>query len=398
MRTKLLGLAVTLALVVATPAARAQDQDNQDQNNQGQNNQSVPRLDHVFVIVLENHNSFDSFGSKGIIGNPEAPNITALWHKYNVATNYNGVWHPSLPNYVAMITGNWVGTDVIATGHTYPKGSTVGISDDDSPSVATDYGPPANPSPHRWTVQLPSVAGQLVKAGKDWKAYLQNIPISGTTLANWPGDNNTAKLYAVKHNPFPYVAEIQADPHQFAKQVPIEQLFSDLGTGHIPAFSYIVPDQCRDMHGISNPLAPCGGAFDTDDNDVKRGDDETGWLVNGIMGSQAWQRGRNAIFIVFDEGNGPLTCSYDPDSRVDTAPGSLLPGADCYAPGNFNDKVVLIAITNYGVRGVHDTRFQSHFSLLKTIEAAFGLPYIGHAADATTNTLAPLLAPSENDQ
>ena len=71
MRTKLLGLAVTLALVVATPAARAQDQ-----NNQGENNQGVPRLDHVFVIVLENHNSFDSFGSKGIIGNPEAPNIT----------------------------------------------------------------------------------------------------------------------------------------------------------------------------------------------------------------------------------------------------------------------------------------------------------------------------------
>jgi hypothetical protein len=47
------------------------------------------------------------------------------------------------------------------------------------------------------------------------------------------------------------------------------------------------------------------------------------------------------------------------------------------------------------VRGVHDTRFQSHFSLLRTIEAAFGLPYLGHAADATTNTLAPLLAPSQ---
>jgi hypothetical protein len=101
------------------------------------------------------------------------------------------------------------------------------------------------------------------------------------------------------------------------------------------------------------------------------------------------------IFVVFDEGNGPLTCSYDPDSGVDTAPGSLLPGADCYAPTNFNDRVVLIAITNYGVRGVQDTRFQSHYSLLKTVEAAFGLPYLGHAADATTNTLAPLLAPSQ---
>jgi hypothetical protein len=241
----------------------------------------------------------------------------------------------------------------------------------------------------------PSLAGQLVKAGKSWRAYLQNIPIAGTTLANWPGDNNTAKLYAVKHNPFPYVAEIQNDPKQFANQVPIEQLFSDLGSGQAPAFSYIVPDQCRDMHGIGNTLAPCGGVFATDDNDVKRGDDETAWLVNGIMGSTAWQRGRNALFIVFDEGNGPLTCAYNPDTKVGVAPGTLLPGRDCYAPANFNDKVVLIAITNYGVRGVQDTRFQSHYSLLKTIEAAFGLSYIGHAADSNTNTLAPLLAPAD---
>jgi phosphatidylinositol-3-phosphatase len=390
MRTYLFALAISVALALGIPA-RAQD----DQRD------GVPKLDHVFVIVLENHNSFTSFGSNGIIGNPQAPNITALWNKYNVATNYNGVWHPSLPNYLAMITGDWIGTDVlrtcvVGTSHMYPVGSTVGISDDDSPSVATDYGPPANPSCHRWTVNLPSVAGQLVKAGKDWRAYLQNIPESGTTLANWPGDNNTAKLYAVKHNPFPYIAEIQADPEQFAKQVPIEQLFSDLGSGQVPAFSYIVPDQCRDMHGIGNPLAPCGGANDTDDVDVKRGDDETGWLVNGITGSTAWQHGRNAIFIVFDEGNGPLTCNYNPDTVTDTATGSLLPGADCYAEANFNDRVVLIAITNYGVRGVQDTRFQSHYSLLKTIEAAFGLPYVGHAADPTTNTLAPLLVPDDN--
>jgi hypothetical protein len=203
----------------------------------------------------------------------------------------------------------------------------------------------------------------------------------------------------VKHNPFPYVAEIQDDPQQFANQVPIEQLFSDLGDGHVPAFSYIVPDQCRDMHGIGNVLAPCGGVDDTDDIGVKRGDDEAGWLINGITGSEAWKRGRNAIFLVFDEGNGPLTCpNYNPDTGTDTATGSLLPGADCYAAGNFNDKVVLIAITNYGVCGVQDTRFQSHYSLLKTIEAAFGVPYLGHAADSTTNTLAPLLAPSENEQ
>src|SRR5215472_4245117 len=117
MKTFVFGLVFTLALAVGIPVAQAQ-------NNQGNQNtqDGVPRLDHVFVIVLENHNSFTSFGSIGILDNPQAPNNTALWH-------------PSLPNYIAMITGDWIGTDVLGTGHTYPAGSTVGISDDDSPSV-----------------------------------------------------------------------------------------------------------------------------------------------------------------------------------------------------------------------------------------------------------------------
>ena len=357
----------------------------------------VPALDHVFVLVLENHNAFTSFGSPGILDNPAAPHISALAKQYNFASNYNGVWHPSLPNYLAMITGDWIGTDVVGAPHSYPVGSIVGISDDDSPSVATDYPvPPANASTHRWKVQLPSLAGQLVSHGKDWRAYLQNLPVAGTTLANWPGDNNTAKLYAVKHNPFPYVEEVQNDPAQFAKQVPMEQLFSDIASGNAPALSYIVPDQCRDMHGLGNVLAPCGGVNDTDANDVKRGDEETFWIVNAITGSRLWNEGRNALFVVFDEGNGPLTCNYDPDTKTDVAsPISLLPGADCYDPKNFNDKVVFIAITNYGVKGVVDGTFYSHYSLLKTIEAAFDLPFIGHAKDAGTKTLAPLLAPAD---
>ncbi|HEX4535671.1 MAG TPA: hypothetical protein VH140_01885 [Candidatus Acidoferrum sp.] len=142
MRTFLLGLAVTLALAVGIPTTQAQDKEEEHEHD-GREQDGVPRLDHVFVIVLENHNSFTSFGSNGIIGNPQAPKITALWNKYNVATNYNGAWHPSLPNYLAMITGNFIGTDVIGTGHTYPAGSTVGVSDDDSASVSTDYGPAA---------------------------------------------------------------------------------------------------------------------------------------------------------------------------------------------------------------------------------------------------------------
>jgi phosphatidylinositol-3-phosphatase len=389
MRNLLIGLTAASALLGAPGAALADD-----------GREGVPDLDHVFVLVLENHNSFTSFGSAGILDNPNAPHIQALAKEYNYAANYNAVWHPSLPNYVSMITGDWIGTDEVATGHTYPADSTVGISDDDSPTAnaSTDEpSPPANKSIHRWRVNLPSLAGQLTNAGKDWRAYLQNIPASGTNIANWPGDSNTAKLYAVKHNPFPYIAEIQDQPHEFAKQVPLEQLFSDLGAKTVPAFSYIVPDQCRDMHGIGNTLAPCGGANDTDAVDVSRGDEETFWIVNAITGSPVWAQGRNALFVVFDEGNGPLTCpNYNPDQGTDVAPGTLLPGPDCYDPKNFNDKVVMIVITNYGKRGVTDNHFYDHYSLLKTIEAAFELPFLGHARDAGTHTLAPLLAADDD--
>jgi hypothetical protein len=66
----LLALSATAAL--ASGQALADDHDH-----------DVPALDHVFVLVLENHNAFTSFGSEGIIGNPAAPHITALSKQYN---------------------------------------------------------------------------------------------------------------------------------------------------------------------------------------------------------------------------------------------------------------------------------------------------------------------------
>ena len=116
-----------------------------------------------------------------------------------------------------------------------------------------------------------------------------------------------------------------------------------------------------------------------------------------ITGSPVWKEGRNALFVVFDEGNGPLTCpNYNPDTGTDVVPGTLLPGPDCYDPKNFNDKVVMLVITNYGRRGLVDNHFYDHFSLLKTIEAAFDLPFIGHARDPGTHTMAPLLQPKDD--
>lgn len=44
----------------------------------------APRLDHVFIIMLENHEA------DHVIGDPSAPFITSLAHHFGVATKYYG--------------------------------------------------------------------------------------------------------------------------------------------------------------------------------------------------------------------------------------------------------------------------------------------------------------------
>ncbi len=61
-------------------------------------------IHHIFYIMMENH----SFSQ--IIGNTaDAPFINYLANTYGIAMNYYGVTHPSLPNYLAAISGDFQG-------------------------------------------------------------------------------------------------------------------------------------------------------------------------------------------------------------------------------------------------------------------------------------------------
>jgi phospholipase C len=296
----------------------------------GAEQDGIPALDHVFVIVLENQN-IDQ-----IIGNSNAPFINHLASTYNIATNYSAVWHPSLPNYLATIAGDFFG-----------------VSNNASCVINTPPGP--------WTFNAQTIGSQLEGIGKDWKDYQEDIPRAGSLLATWPGDASVGDLYAVKHNPFPYF-QVHQTAAELSKMVPLTELFSDLAHNRLPALSYIVPNQCNDMHNLGNPRSPCAG-FD-DAKIIALGDLKTRELVNAITLSQMWERGRNVIFIIFDEGyKEPLS-----------------------------DLVVAIAVTSYGVKRIKDGTYYTHYSLLKTIEAGFRLPYLRHAADPDTKTMAPMLS------
>ena len=60
----------------------------------------VPAFDHVVVIVFENKES------SSILGNRAAPNFNAYGRRYAKLTRYYGVTHPSLPNYLALVSGS----------------------------------------------------------------------------------------------------------------------------------------------------------------------------------------------------------------------------------------------------------------------------------------------------
>jgi hypothetical protein len=61
-----------------------------------------------------------------------------------------------------------------------------------------------------------------------------------------------------------------------------------------------------------------------------------------------------------------------------------------YSVAPTTNQVLLIVDTNYGKGGKQSSEFYTHFSLLKSVEAALGLPCLNHACDSSTNVMSDL--------
>lgn len=264
--------------------------------------QAAPRpFSHVFLMVLENHSL------SGVLGNPNLPKLNRLATSYGLATNYTGVAHPSLPNYVALIAG-----------------STFGSRSDD-PTQLFDG---------------PSLPQQLTQAGRSWKGYFQGLPQPGF-------DGPSSGLYAKKHNPFMLMRNLASDPAQAARTVPLEQLGADLAADQVPDLAFIVPDLCHDLHGA----ARCrGSALEL------AGDDFVKAWAGRVMASKAWDADA-ALVITFDEGSGG-----DPQGG--------------------GGRIATIVVRPQGPRGLRSAQAYNHYSLLRTLQDAWGLTPLGEAAKA----------------
>ena len=314
------------ALVTAITAAYAIGARADDRNN-------VRHFDRVFVIVMENHGFDEEIGKLNSAETAQlTPFITQLATTYGLGTYYFGVTHPSLPNYLAMISGDHFG-----------------IQDDNDSCFNPTHGTPCD------SISAPNLVDQLESKQISWEGLFESMPSIGFLGASFPSNAN--RLYAQKHNPFVYFQDIALNPSRLnhLKPFDLSQLQVELASpASASRFIYIVPNQCNDQHGT--------GSCNTDELTQAAGDAFLQQTVPAIIGSPSFTE-RSALFIVWDENDfgSNLGC--------------------CGRSGVGGGHVPMIVVTKRG-KPIKSATPTDHYSLLATIEDGFGLPRLANAKTA----------------
>ena len=189
------------------------------------------------------------------------PHTYGLARTYGYASAYFALTHPSLPNYLAMVSGGTHG-------------------------VTTNAAPAANAP-----VRGPSVFGRAMAAGRTAALYVDAMSRS---CASTPSGR-----YAVKHNPWPYFVDERAQCRRH--DVPLAALGPDIAGGTLPHAGMVVPDLCHDAHDCGLAVADRWFAQ---------------WMGR-IQEGPDWRSGRLLVVLTADEddrsaGNRVLTVLVHP--------------------------------------------------------------------------------------
>ena len=372
----IIAVVATLA-IKSSVAAAPHDDSKQNGQNSG----------HVFIIAMENHLTDQ------IIGNTDAPYINQLATDYAVDQNYYGVTHPSLPNYLTLVSGDYQGIwDDCKAGAAItcaPQEFVPSASDATNQSLLTAAQVTASSAvPHLFNGK--NLIDQLESKHLTWKAYMENLPTAGSTVEYAPVINGTTvKLYAQKHNPFMYFSDITTNASRLAKIVPFDQssFAHDLNSNSVPNFVWISPNQCNDMHGISPSgaalvnLPDCGyPAAGLDHKIIARGDAFVKQTVQAIMSSKAWNN-NSSIVLWWDENDysGSQGCCNSPTGQN----GVVLGGG--HAP------LIVITPRHGGDDDNHAMHTYylnaNHYNLLATIERHWGLGCLANSCKVDDDQL-----------
>jgi len=195
----------------------------------------APAARHVILVVLENQEA------KAVLQSVHGGIFRSLEERYATLSAYDAVAHPSLPNYLALLSG-----------------STLGVTRNCLDCVFTS----------------PSLPDTLAGAGETWKEYVEGLPVK-------PGDIDTMGIKV--RIPFLFFHTVTSQPSQVANVVPLTQLQDDLRARTLPSFSIVVPNLCHAMHD-------CG---------IASGDAWLAGFIRPLLKSPAIHD--TVIYVTFDE-------------------------------------------------------------------------------------------------
>jgi hypothetical protein len=212
----------------------------------------------LFTIVLENH----SYAS--IVGSTNAPYINSLIADYGLAENYHASGtHPSLPNYLYMISGDT---------------QYFGLCDLD-------------PTTYPFPVDKDNLGSQMTAKGIPWRSYQESAGGSCVLATN-------SSNYAPKHDPFLYFTKIQKDATLCSNTSVDYQAFpADLAAGTYK-YMFITPNLLDDGHDPQTD--PVAG--------LKQADAWLSTELPKILASAAYQA-NGVVFLTWDEGE--MGTTYD---------------------------------------------------------------------------------------
>ena len=212
--------------------------------------------------------------------------------------------------------------------------------------LATDYHAVAHPSEPNYLalfsgstqgvtddgvhdISARTIVDQLDAARRTWRVFAQNAPPDCFQGYAASGGPDGAGVYARKHEPAISFTGISGNAARCANITDFAHFDPSSAD-----YELIIPNMCNDMHD-------CG---------VAQGDRFLSGFVPRILDSTAWRQG-GVLFITWDEGSGS-----EPVATLVIAPD---------VPAGFRSSVP------------HD-----HYSLLRTIEDAWGLPCLANACSA----------------
>ncbi len=316
---------------------------------------------HVFVVVLENKDYDVTFGPDS-----PAPYLSeTLAGQGQLLTQYYGIGHVSLDNYIAMVSGQ--------APNPVTQSDCQNFTDFVPPDPVIDGAGQAVGQGCVYPATVPNLADQLEAAGHTWRGYFDGMgtPCRHPEL-NATDDTQSAEIgdqYATRHNPFMYFHSIIDDSDRCASHVvDLSELPDDLATAEsTPEYVFIAPDLCHDGHD-----EPC---VDGQPGGLASADAFLQEWVPQILASDAF--GEDGLLVItFDEAepgspDGAAACCGE------------IPGPNSPMPGIYGlggGRVGAVLVSPFITAGtVNDTPY-NHYSLLRTVEDVFGVDHLGFAA------------------